>query len=460
MANPVGVSYSSPVEKVGGGREIFPNASLDLIAAAPENSWVKLNANLFDSVWPPVDYRAPYLAGTSSPATIIQAWSGYAWDSKRSRLLLWGGGHANSSGNELFAWDARTRQWSLAFYPSDVIPVVGGGAYDTIDGARHSPLSSHTYASNHYLPHIDRMVVFGGAAHSTGGAMVLRDPPGSATIVRAVGCYTVQPELMDKGFVGGLPGSNPHRNTTVGVDLHGARAWEFRDWLNPDEQAFAGFGARTNSGVDVRSESGADACYVLFSSNAWRIGFSPDWRADTITKVGQYWAETQETLRAVALHNGANLFVSTGNSTKPLTFWDLDYAGAGNKDKSVLAANLGGAAAAAFLADSISRMGMAYDPVSDRLLLWQDGGRVYAVTVPPGKPTPTTGWSIEIIADPASPRPQTHSELLAAGADSTGVTGKWRYTPEMGVFIGLQHRVQGNVWAFKPTNWADPRSAA
>ena len=36
MANPVPVSYSSPVQKVGGGREIFPNASLDLIAAAPE----------------------------------------------------------------------------------------------------------------------------------------------------------------------------------------------------------------------------------------------------------------------------------------------------------------------------------------------------------------------------------------------------------------------------------------
>ena len=458
MANPVPVSYSSPVQKVGGGREIFPNASLDLIAAAPENSWVKLNATTYQSVWPENDYRAPYGSGVSGPSTIILAWSGFAWDSKRSRLLLWGGGHANSSGNELFAWDASTRQWSLALYPSDVISVSGGGAHDTVDGARHSPLSSHTYASNQYLPTIDRMVVFGGAAHSTGGAMVLRDPPGAATSLRNVGCYTLQPALLGQGFVGGLPGSNPHRNTTLGVDLPGARAWEMRDWMAPDAQAFVGFGARTNSGVDVRKEAGADVAYALFASNAWRISFAEDWRNDAITKVGRYWAETQDTLRAVAIHNAANLFVSTGNATKPLTFWDLDYAGAGNNDKSVLAANLGGAGASSFLSEDIRKAGMAYDPVRNRLLAWLDGGRIYEITVPTGKPTPTTGWTVTVLVDPASTRPQTPAEMGANA--SSGVTGKWRYAPDLDAFIGLQHKTDGNVWAFKPAQWQDPRAAA
>ena len=458
MANPVPVSYSSPVPKVGGGREIFPNASLDLIAAAPENSWIKLNATPYNSAWPPNDYRAPYFGNPSKPKTIIEAWSGFAWDSKRSRLLLWGGGHANSSGNELFAWDASTRQWSLALYPSDVIEVNGGGAFDTVDGARHSPLSSHTYASNQYLPTIDRMVVFGGAAHSTGAGMVLREPPGAATLLRYVGCYTVQPALLGQGFVGGLPGSNPHRNTTLGVDLPGARAWEMRDWLAPDAQAFAGFGAMVNSGVDVRKEAGADVAYALFANSAWRISFAENWRNDVITKVGQYWSETQSTLRAVALHSAANVFVSTGKEAKPLTFWDLDYAGAENKDKSVLAENLGGTGAAAFLAENIGTAGMAYDPLRERLLVWFDGGRIYEITIPAGKPTPTTGWVVTVLADPASPRPQTPAEMGTNA--STGVTGKWRYAPDMDVFIGLQHNTDGNVWAFKPAQWQDPRVAA
>ena len=457
MANPVPVSYSSTVQKVGGGREIFPNASLDLIAAAPENSWVKLNATTYNSAWPPVDYRAPYGGGTSNPATIIGAWSGFAWDSKRSRLLLWGGGHANSSGNELFSWDATTRQWSVGLYPSDVIPTVGASAYDTVDGARKSPLSSHTYASNHYLPTLDRMVVFGGAAHSTGGGMVLREPPGAASPpLRDVGCYTVQPGLLGLGFVGGDSGSNPHRNTTVGVNLPGARAWEMRDWASPDAQGFWKFGARTNSGVDVRQESGVDVAYALFASNAWRIAFSPDWRNDVITKAGNYWSETQDTLRAVALHNRANIFVSTGNATKPLTFWDLDYAGPANNDKSVRAENLGGPGAASFLSETINKAGMAYDPVRDRLLVWFDGGRIYEITVPVGKPAPTTGWTAAVLVDPVSPRPQTPAEMGPTNAGS-GVTGKWRYAPDLDAFIGLQHKIDGNVWAFKPAQWQDPR---
>ena len=205
-------------------------------------------------------------------------------------------------------------------------------------------------------------------------------------------------------------------------------------------------------------ESGVDVGYALFASNAWRIAFAPDWRNDVITKVGRYWSETQDTLRAVALHNGANLFVSTGNATKPITFWDLDYAGSTNNDKSVLAENLGGAGAASFLSESIGTAGMAYDPVRDRLLVWFDGGRLYEITVPAGKPTPTTGWAVTVLVDPATSRPQTPAELGANA--STGVTGKWRYAPDLGAFIGLQHNTDGNVWAFKPAQWQDPRTAA
>lgn len=41
MANPTPLTYSAPAGvRIGGGRDVYPHASLDLIAAAPENSWL------------------------------------------------------------------------------------------------------------------------------------------------------------------------------------------------------------------------------------------------------------------------------------------------------------------------------------------------------------------------------------------------------------------------------------
>ena len=104
MANPVPVTYSSPVPKVGGGREIFPNASLDLIAAAPERTWVQLNANTFQNCWAPAGLRTAL-----PPKNLFRAWSSFAWDHKRHGFWLWGGGHANYEGNEVYFWSAVTR---------------------------------------------------------------------------------------------------------------------------------------------------------------------------------------------------------------------------------------------------------------------------------------------------------------------------------------------------------------
>ena len=35
---------------------------------------------------------------------IILAWSGFTWDPNRGDLLLYGGGHANYSGNDVYRW--------------------------------------------------------------------------------------------------------------------------------------------------------------------------------------------------------------------------------------------------------------------------------------------------------------------------------------------------------------------
>ncbi len=68
----------------------------------------------------------------------ITAWSGAALDTNADRLLVWGGGHADYSGNEVYAFDLRTLRWTRLTEPSAVDRSRGHYA----DG---NPRSRHTY---------------------------------------------------------------------------------------------------------------------------------------------------------------------------------------------------------------------------------------------------------------------------------------------------------------------------
>jgi hypothetical protein len=71
------------------------------------------------------------------PRTMIEAWSGGAYDTQRNRLLVWGGGHADYRGNELYAFEVASGQWRRLTNPTDL------------------PLSVHSYDGLEYLPNQD-----------------------------------------------------------------------------------------------------------------------------------------------------------------------------------------------------------------------------------------------------------------------------------------------------------------
>jgi hypothetical protein len=97
-------------------------------------------------------------AGT--PESIMVEWSSGALDTQRNRLIVWGGGHNNYSGNELYVFDLNTLRWQRLTEPSrDVGGVESSGYYP--DG---QPRSRHTYDYIEYVPVIDRFCSFGGAA--------------------------------------------------------------------------------------------------------------------------------------------------------------------------------------------------------------------------------------------------------------------------------------------------------
>lgn len=102
---------------------------------------------------------APNPTPEGSVVAVMEAWSGGAYDNKRDQLLIWGGGHSDYAGNEVYAFNVGSLKWNRITDPSTNI---GGdeasGVYP--DGA---PRARHTYNYIQYVPSIDRFCTLGGA---------------------------------------------------------------------------------------------------------------------------------------------------------------------------------------------------------------------------------------------------------------------------------------------------------
>ncbi len=101
----------------------------------------------------------PEICGSSYCAGAF-SYSGAVFDTLRNRLVTWGGGHLDSFGNELYAFDVSSFQWSRITDPS---PPTDGSADcpEVLSDGR--PNSRHTYDAMAYLPDADALFVAGGA---------------------------------------------------------------------------------------------------------------------------------------------------------------------------------------------------------------------------------------------------------------------------------------------------------
>ena len=86
-------------------------------------------------------------------------------DTKRNRLIIWGGGHVDYSGNEVYSLNLGTASPTLTRLtnPSDFTkntPGCPGPDANVVDG---TPVSRHTYGGLVYLPVQDKMFSFGGS---------------------------------------------------------------------------------------------------------------------------------------------------------------------------------------------------------------------------------------------------------------------------------------------------------
>lgn len=106
---------------------------------------------------------------------IMRAWNGAAYDTKRERLIIWGGGHVNYGGNEVYVFDISTLKWERLTEPSPT--TLKGGKLNVASGqtdrrlnADGTPISKHSYDGLEYLPEpVDRLIQYGGSRWFSGG---------------------------------------------------------------------------------------------------------------------------------------------------------------------------------------------------------------------------------------------------------------------------------------------------
>ncbi len=131
--------------------------------------WVEVPNSRLDAV-APVPLPPGNTTANGSPFGIVSAESGAAFDTKRNRFMVWGGGHGDYSGNEIYAFDVDTLAWDRIEdpTPNNLINDFSGGPGETYSDGK--PVSRHSYDSLVYLPEQDALWTQGGSRWMSGEA--------------------------------------------------------------------------------------------------------------------------------------------------------------------------------------------------------------------------------------------------------------------------------------------------
>jgi hypothetical protein len=370
-------------------------------------------------------------------------------------MILYGGGHANYGGNDVYTWQSSTLRWERSSLPTQIEPILGipGNFYNTVDNGA-TPLSSHTYDNNVFLTQADRFLTFGGATFSTGSRYIKLSGNGSLV---ATGPYFFDPNRADGNKVGGANG------TGVDPSTLGGNMWQNRDiYANlPSSPLPITFGGC----MAVQTvENGKDVVYVvgaIESNNSlyrYQINDVNDPSKDSWILMG---GETNQSGQGAGAYDPINkIFLRTGFASspypwggmspdRPFLYWDINHPG---PIHIVTVADFIDNTNGALTFADLPGTGMDFDPIRKRFVLWGGGNYVYSLTEPDG----TNAWrlSIDNVGFAIGPGGTSlGNDIPGAG----GILGKWHYAPDLDVFVGLKDPYNGDVWIYKPEGWSSPQ---
>lgn len=124
--------------------------------------WTQLPNTAYNNVCPPDFYNnQPYAFASQCWRLIV--WGGAVADTLRNRLLIWGGGHDNYYGNEIYALNLNAKPATMTRLtnPSPIVPV--GGAVCPSALSDGNPDARETQNNIAYVANLDLMFSFNGA---------------------------------------------------------------------------------------------------------------------------------------------------------------------------------------------------------------------------------------------------------------------------------------------------------
>ena len=431
----VTVSVQSPVTS---------SSLMERIASAPAGSWIKVNINRFEDVWTPVAQR-PSLNDVpmGDPRKIIAAWGAMTWDDNRRQLIIWGGGHADYAGNDVYRFDAGTLRWERASLPSAVVAPFGDARFFTIDGPSSAPMSSHTYDNLEFLPLLDRLITFGGAIYNTGRYFVQDDG------VTRTGPYLWDPSRASGDRVGGRNGSQVAPGAFPGVT--GGEMWMNRDSIVTNGVGAVRPGSFVNGTSAYVVEEGVESVLVSEDPTAggdlfrYTMPAPADSALDRWDLIGP-GSGSYSDQGAGAYDPVRKLYLRTAQvrGSFGIVMWNVATPGPANEPLRFVPSDGDGR----FVLSNLH--GMDFDPVRSAFVLWDGGGAVWYLRPPASGPALTTsGWTV-------SAAPVSGPDLPALRM-TAGILGKWKYIPSHDVMMGVGNGTEGQVWVYKPVDWQPRR---
>jgi hypothetical protein len=127
--------------------------------------WHELPSTALRSVCPPNRFGDSDYPFFEECKSITAAWNSAVMDTRRNRLVVWGGGHTDYLGNELYALDLRSLTVSRLTDPG--LPLATSGCPEALVNGTQ-PNARHTYDALAYIEHVDRLWTFSGSLSPCG----------------------------------------------------------------------------------------------------------------------------------------------------------------------------------------------------------------------------------------------------------------------------------------------------
>ncbi len=267
--------------------------------------WYQIPNTQLQSVCPPDNYAGSGYAFSSNCKNVVAAWSGGIADTTRNRLIIWGGGHTDYSGNEIYALDLNSL--TLTRLNNPAIPV-STDCGEALTGP--TPNSRHTYDDLAYSPSVDQMLAVTGSKAPCGAASngtwtlnlsnlqwTQRTPAGTAPNYTGGLAATSYDPNTNKVFIHtesyGQFATYDFASNTYTI-LHSGSATDYHETsvIDPTRKLFFLFGNGTAWKIDI---SGNDPTYTWKSiQGSGCSGFMgqpyPGLAFDTVQKLVVGWA--------------------------------------------------------------------------------------------------------------------------------------------------------------------------